>query len=99
MEEHELRLLLPPGSKTYDERGGTATIDLVFGAQWVRTSQVTGPTCGCGAGNQTVRHVLLACPNFNDLRRETWESSGEERPRPKHAKDSEESSKICDPMT
>src|SRR5947207_7943689 len=36
MDEHQLDLLPPPGSKTFDERRGTATIDLVFGTPWVQ---------------------------------------------------------------
>ena len=42
---------------------------------------VTGPSCECGTGNQTVRHVLLACPKFADLRKEIWEGDGGRRPR------------------
>ena len=28
--------------------------------------------CGCGLGQQTVMHVLLMCPRFDQLRREVW---------------------------
>jgi len=36
MDEHQMELLLPPGSKTFDDRGGVATIDLAFGTPWVQ---------------------------------------------------------------
>jgi hypothetical protein len=29
--------------------------------------------CECGQGNQTVRHVLLACPTFKDLKEKTMD--------------------------
>ena len=28
--------------------------------------------CGCNLGEQTVKHVLLVCPRFADLRWEVW---------------------------
>lgn len=33
--------------------------------------------CLCGEGPQTVEHVLLCCPEFNDLRGEMWEGKRE----------------------
>jgi hypothetical protein len=49
-----------------------------FLSQW-KVPDVTSADCECGRGNQTVRHVLLACPMFNDLRREVW-NEGTTRP-------------------
>ena len=34
---------------------------------------ITDAGCDCGRGNQSVRHILLACSKFNDLRRDIWE--------------------------
>jgi exonuclease III len=34
--EHHMELLLPPGSVTFDERGGATTIDLAFGTPWIQ---------------------------------------------------------------
>ncbi|EDN09159.1 predicted protein [Histoplasma mississippiense (nom. inval.)] len=39
-----------------------------------KVPEITDTLCECGGGNQTVRHVLLACPRFNNLRTETWEN-------------------------
>ena len=38
-----------------------------------KVPDVLDPSCECGRGNQMVQHVLFACENFRDLRRETWE--------------------------
>jgi hypothetical protein len=46
-----------------------------------KVPEVTDTTCECGHGSQTVRHVLLACPRFNDLRRKTWEREDGRRER------------------
>jgi hypothetical protein len=42
---------------------------------------ITDALCECGRGSQTVRHVILSCPRFNDLRGETWESNDGRRER------------------
>jgi hypothetical protein len=42
-----------------------------FLSQW-KMPDITNTDYEYGRGNQTVRHVLLACPMFNDLRREVW---------------------------
>jgi hypothetical protein len=41
----------------------------------------TDATCQCGIGSQTIQHILLACPLFNELRRETWEGEDGRRER------------------
>jgi hypothetical protein len=33
---------------------------------------VTDSTCQCGRDRQTVKHILLACPEFSGLRRRIW---------------------------
>ena len=40
MDEHQLELLLPPGSITFDDRRGRTTIDLVFGTPWVQERRI-----------------------------------------------------------
>ena len=63
------------------EKGGTIRhpdAGASIATQW-RVPDVTSGDCECGRGNQTVRHVLLACPMFNDLRREVW-NKGTTRP-------------------
>ena len=37
-----------------------------------RVPDIETPRCSCGYGNQTVRHVLMKCSNYMELRRETW---------------------------
>ncbi|EDN04466.1 predicted protein [Histoplasma mississippiense (nom. inval.)] len=46
-----------------------------------KVPEITDTLCECGGGNQTVRHVLLACPRFNNLRAETWENGEGRRDR------------------
>ncbi|EEQ89760.1 uncharacterized protein BDCG_04880 [Blastomyces dermatitidis ER-3] len=46
-----------------------------------KVPDVTDALCECGNGNQTVRHVLLACLRFNRLRIESWEDSDGKRER------------------
>lgn len=38
--EYQMELLLPPGSVTFDERGGQTTIDLAFGTPWVQQRKI-----------------------------------------------------------
>ncbi|EDN02399.1 predicted protein [Histoplasma mississippiense (nom. inval.)] len=45
-----------------------------------KVPEITDTLCECG-NNQTVRHVLLACPKFNNLRAETWEDTEGRRER------------------
>jgi hypothetical protein len=42
--------------------------------------EVTDAACDCGRGEQTVRHVLVACPTHHNLRKETWEKEDRRRP-------------------
>jgi hypothetical protein len=37
-----------------------------------KVPDITDDQCGCGHGSQTVKHILLACSLFNDLRTRTW---------------------------
>ena len=41
--------------------------DLLF-----KYGAMESPTCPCGAGRQTVQHILLSCRNYIDDRWETW---------------------------
>jgi hypothetical protein len=43
---------------------------------WRRRVPGIHPRCACGAQSQTVRHVLLSCPNFAVQRRGLWEGIG-----------------------
>ncbi|EDN05278.1 predicted protein [Histoplasma mississippiense (nom. inval.)] len=46
-----------------------------------KVPDITDTLCECGNGNQTVRHVLLACPRFNSLRAATWKDGDGRRER------------------
>jgi hypothetical protein len=46
-----------------------------------KVPEIPNPQYECGRGNQSVPHILLACEEFKDLRREIWEGSNGRRTR------------------
>ena len=51
VEEHQLNLILPPGTRTRQEQGHNTTIDLVFATQWLADRIIS-----CGLADEQLDH-------------------------------------------